>query len=63
MDYSYAIERHDVMRISKLNELGNPKTFWDDVRKLTSRVTSDHAIGRWKALADVRYKEIQHRMY
>ena len=53
--YGYAMERSDYKRIEKLNALTNPETFWDDVRKLTRRVTSDHSIRHWQGLAELRY--------
>lgn len=56
-----AIECHDISRINKLNKLKNKETFWDDVRKLTKRITSDHSIGRWQCLAEKRYKELEER--
>lgn len=56
--YYFAIERHDFSRINKLNKLSNKATFWDDVRTLTKKVSSDHAIGRWQGLAEIRYYEI-----
>lgn len=52
------IEYSDNLRIRKLTELTNPETFWDDVRKLTKRCRSDHAIGRWQCLAEQRYEEL-----
>lgn len=55
---SYAMEVHDISRIRKLNGLTNPDTFWDDVRKLTKRITSDHSIRRWQCLAEERYREL-----
>ena len=58
MTYLVAIERRDYSKIDKLNSLTNKETFWDDVRKLTKAVTSDHAIGRWQCLADQRYNEL-----
>lgn len=58
MTYKYALEKHDISRIDKLNKLTNPNTFWDDVRKLCRGVASDHAIGRWQCLAENRYKEL-----
>ena len=58
MKYSSAIERRDYPKIDKLNNLTDKRTFWDDVRKLTKAVTSDHAIGRWQCLAEQRYKEL-----
>lgn len=55
----YAIERQDIGRIGKLNKLTEPKTFWADVRKLTRNTHSDHALGRWQVLAEIRYEEIK----
>ena len=59
MDYSVAFEKHDYGRIDKLNLLRDPDTFWDDVRKFTKNVKSDHAINRWECLAGQRWKEIE----
>lgn len=56
-----AIEKSDYRKIEALNKLNNPHTFWADVRKLTRRVTSDHSIGRWQALADMRFEELSSR--
>ena len=53
--YDYAMEVRDYSRIKKLNALTNPETFWDDVRKLTKKITSDHSIHRWQCLAEARY--------
>lgn len=53
--YDYAMEARDYTKIKRLNALTNVETFWDDVRKLTKRVTSDHAICRWQCLAEARY--------
>jgi hypothetical protein len=58
MDYSYAMEKHDISRIDKLNKLNNINTFWDDIRKLTKNIKSDHSIKRWQCLADNRYNEL-----
>lgn len=55
----WAIEKRDIAKINKLNKLKNPKTFWEDVRELTKRVTSDHSIGRWQCLAEIRYAELE----
>ena len=52
----YAMERQDYAKIKKLNGLTNVDTFWDDVRKLTKQVHSDHSIGRWQILAEARYR-------
>lgn len=53
------IEYHDMNRIKKLNTLNNINTFWDDVRKFTRYITSDHSIERWQVLAGNRYKELE----
>ncbi len=58
MDYSRAIEKRDYAKIDKLNTLTNKKTFWDDVRKFTKNVTSNHAIRRWQCLAEFRWNEL-----
>lgn len=55
------IEYHDINRIKKLNTLNNINTFWDDVRKFTRYITSDHSIKRWQILAENRYKELEER--
>ena len=59
MTYEYCVmERNDIKKIDKLNKLNNKETFWDDVRKLTKNVTSDHSIHRWQCLAECRYNEL-----
>lgn len=58
MNYDRAIEKRDLAKIDKLNRLVNVKTFWEDVRRLTKGVTSDHSIKRWECLAEYRYKEL-----
>ena len=52
----YVMERRDIGRITKLNTLTDPKTFWADVRKLTRNTYGDHALGRWQVLAEIRYE-------
>ena len=59
MTYRFAIEKHDIGRIDKLNKLTDIKTFWDDVRKLTKNVFGSHADGRWQCLAECRYLELK----
>lgn len=59
MTYAYAIEKRDISKIDKLNKLNNIETYWDDVRKLTRNITSDHSIKRWQCLADARFNELQ----
>lgn len=56
--WNWVYEVHDIAKIQKLEMLTNPKTFWDDVRKYTKRVTSDHSIRRWEILSGLRAKEI-----
>ena len=59
MTYNYFVtEKNDIKKIDKLNQLTNKCTFWDNVRKLTKNVTSDHSINRWQCLAKCRYNEI-----
>lgn len=58
MTYKYALEKRDYSKIDKLNKLTNKETFWDDVRKLTKYVASDHAIRRWQGLAEIRWNEL-----
>jgi hypothetical protein len=58
MTYKFAWEKRDYAKIDKLNALTNLETFWDDVRKLTRNVTSDHSIHSWQCLAEQRYAEI-----
>lgn len=55
----YVMERRDIGRITKLNTLTDPNTFWGDVKKLTKNTTSDHALNRWQVLAEARYEEIK----
>ena len=62
MTYEYALEQHDISKIEKLNCLTNKETFWSEVKKLTKHVTSDHAIGRWQCLSEMRYAELQEGM-
>lgn len=59
MTEEYAIEKADYSKIRKLNTLTNAETFWDDVRKFTKNVHSDHSIGRWEILAEKRWEEIK----
>lgn len=57
--YSYVMESRDYAKIDKLLTLSNPATFWDDVRRFTRNVTSDHSIHRWQVLAEARFREIE----
>ena len=58
MNYDRAIEKNDLSKIDKLNKLTSTITFWDDVRKLTKKVTSDHSIRHWLLLAEFRENEL-----
>ena len=59
MTYRFSVlESRDYVKVDKLNKLTNKETFWDDVRKLTRNVTSDHSINRWECLSDIRYAEL-----
>lgn len=55
----YVMEARDIGRITKLNTLTNPNTFWADVKKLTRNTYGDHALNRWQVLAEIRYEEIK----
>ena len=59
MKHSFAIEKQDIWRIDKLNAITNIETFWDDVRRYTRYIKSDHSIGRWQCLAEIRYEELK----
>ena len=54
--YDYVWENRDITKIEKLNKLTNIDTFWDDVRKLTRNIKSDHSINRWEFSAEKRYE-------
>ena len=58
MTYNNVIEQRDFKRIYRLNNLTDPKTFWGEVRRLTRNTHSDHALGRWQVLAEIRYDEL-----
>lgn len=59
MTYKYMVtEKNDIPKIDKLNKLTDKESFWEQVRKLTKRVSSDHAIRAWQALAEARYNEL-----
>lgn len=55
----YVLENADYAKIMKLRTLHSIDTFWDDVRKFTAKVRSDHSIRRWQILAEVRYGELK----
>lgn len=60
LGYVCATESRDYGKIEKLNQLTNISTFYDDVRRLTRNVYSDHAIKRWQCLSEIRYWELKH---
>ena len=56
-DYDPAMEKRDFVRIEKIyaileDETTNKNNYYDRIRKLTKRVTSDHSIGRWQCLSE-----------
>lgn len=55
---NYIMENADYARVKKLNALHNLNSFWDDVRRITRNVRSDHSLGRYQILAEVRYGEL-----
>lgn len=55
----YIMERNDYSKIKKLRTLHDIDTFWNDIRKFTNRVISDHSLNRWQILAEARYGELQ----
>ena len=62
-DYSRAIEKRDFAKIDKLWAIVQDSTttnenYWDKVRKLTKKVTSDHSLSRWQCLAEYYEKFI-----
>lgn len=52
------VEYNDISKVRRLNELKNPITFFDDVRKMTKNTKSDHGVKRWQILSEIRYEEI-----
>lgn len=62
-DYSRAIEKRDFAKIDKLWAIVQDSTttnenYWDKVRKLTKKVTSDHSLSRWQCLTEYYEKFI-----
>ena len=53
-----AVYKSDYNKIEKLMKLNDVDTFWDDVRKLTKRVTSDFSLKRWLILSEMRFEEL-----
>lgn len=58
MDKSYAITKYESHVIDKLNTLTNPATFFQDVRRFTRQITTDHNIKTWERFSEIRYNEI-----
>lgn len=52
-------EKADIARVEKLRSIKSPVGYYDNVRKFTKRVCSDHSIHRWQHLAEIREKEIE----
>ena len=57
--YSNAIEARDVAKIEKLNKITSLDHYWDQIRKLTKNVYSDHSLSRWQILAEKREAELK----
>lgn len=47
-------EANDVKKIDKLMTIKTLNNFWDNVRKFTKNVYSNHSISRWQWLAEHR---------
>lgn len=58
MDKSYAMTKYECHVIDKLNTLTNPATFFQDVRRFTRQITTDHNIKTWERFGEIRYAEI-----
>lgn len=59
--YRYAWETADYKKIDKIiNGIDkfriNKSNIYDEVKKFTKNVTSDHSIGRWQSIADWFYE-------
>lgn len=58
MEKGIAITKYECHVIDKLNKLNNPVTFFQDVRRFTRQITTDHNIKTWERFAEIRYNEI-----
>lgn len=58
MDKNYAMTKYEYKVIDKLNTLTNPATFFQDVRRFTRQITTDHNIKTWEKFSEIRYAEI-----
>ena len=60
--YKIGTEKRDLNRIKKIVELVNngckPNNYYDEIRKFTKTVYSDHAISQWQRLAEYFEKYI-----
>ena len=60
--YKIGTEKRDLNRIKKIVELVNngckPNNYYDEIRKFTKNVYSDHAISQWQRLAEYFEKYI-----
>lgn len=56
--YKYAYNKTEAKIIEKLNTLNNPETFFNDVRRFTRQITTDHNIKTWERFSEIRYNEI-----
>ena len=64
--YHCAMEKRDFARIDKiraiiLDETTCEQDYYERIRKLTKRVTSDHTIKRWQCLADYYYRYVENK--
>lgn len=62
--YGMAIEKRDFNKMDKIIngiEKGEIKkeNFYEEIRKLTKNVYSDHSIGRWQCISEYVYKLLQ----
>jgi hypothetical protein len=58
MNYNIVDTKYECHVIDKLNTLNNPVTFFQDVRRFTRQITTDHYINIWQRLSEIRYNEI-----
>lgn len=50
----FIYEKHDLGRVKKLLTIKSLDNYWDEVRKFTKKITSDHSIKCWQFLAEKR---------
>ena len=56
--YGYVMGKASLKIIEKLLTLTDVSTFWDDVRRFTKNIHSDHNISMWQNYAEMRYEEL-----